>query len=397
MTARSPGFLIGLITVLVAVGPLTVSIYTPSLTDIRIALNATEAQVQLTLTAYLLGFGFAQLAVGPLSDRFGRRPVLFAGLILFIAASILCGFVGSAQELAAMRVVQAFGACTGPVVGRAMVRDLFPGEKARAVFALVGTALAVAPAVAPVIGGQLQAHIGWEANFFALAAIAAGLFMLMLALLQETNLNKDPTATSPRRLAANYRTLAGDRAFLGYSLVVGFIFFGLFAFSANSPFVLRGLLGLSADAFGWLALFLVSAYVLGSLMSRSLTRSHDLKTVLKAGVCVMAVGGLAMVAVTQAGWVTVTSIIGTNMIFNVGMGLALPNAFAGALGPFPRIAGAASALVGFAQMMIGATGTIAVAALEDGTARPLGITIAIAGLAATAVAFCVIPRRTTTA
>lgn len=393
MTTRSPGFLIGLITMLVAVGPLTVSIYVPSLTDIRTALNATEAQVQLTLTAYLLGFGFAQLAVGPLSDRFGRRPVLFAGLILFIGASVLCGFVGSAQELAAMRVLQAFGACTGPVAGRAMVRDLFPAEKARAVFALVGTALAVAPAIAPVIGGQLQAHIGWEANFFALAGIAAALFLLMLALLQETNLQKDPTATSPRRLATNYRTLARDRAFLGYSLVVGFVFFGLFAFAANSPFVLRGLLGLSADAFGWLALFSVSAYVLGSLMSRSLTRSYDLQTVLKAGVCVMAAGGLAMVAVTQAGWVSVPSIVGTNMIFNVGMGLALPNAFAGALGPFPRIAGAASALVGFAQMMIGAAGTIVVAALEDGTARPLGITIAIAGVAAMAAAFGVVPRR----
>lgn len=391
MTPRAPGFLIGLITLLVAVGPLTASIYIPSLTDIRTAFGASESQVQLTITGYLVGFAFAQLIVGPLSDRFGRRPVLFAGLVLFILASIACGFASSAHELAALRVVQAFGACTGPVAGRAMVRDLFPPERARSVFALVGTALAIAPAIAPVLGGQLQAHIGWEANFVALAIIGVGLLIVMITLLEESNRQLDPTATSPRRLVANYRLLLADRAFVGYSLIVGFVFFGLFAYTATSPFVFRDLLGLSADEFGWMALFNVLAYVLGTLLARSLGNRFGLRQVLTAGVTVMAAGGLAMLGLTQAGLVSIYSILGAVMLFNIGMGLALPNAFAGAIGPFPRIAGSASALTGFAQMAIGATGTILMAGIADGSARPMGIGLAIAGAASLAIALAVVP------
>jgi DHA1 family bicyclomycin/chloramphenicol resistance-like MFS transporter len=397
MTTRAPGALIGLITMLVSVGPLTASIYIPSLTDIQAALGATEAQVQLTVTAYLVGFAFAQLAVGPLSDRYGRRPVLFAGLGLFVLASIGCGLAASAQQLAAMRVVQAFGACTGPVAGRAMVRDLFPMERARSVFAVVGTALAIAPAIAPVLGGQLQTHIGWEANFFALAIIGLALALFMAVMLGESNRHKDPTATNPRRLLANYRELMRHRAYVGCGLIVGFVFFGLFSYSAASPFVLRGILGLEADEFGWLALFNVFAYLVGTLAARWLGHSLPLVATLRLGVAIMAAGGLAMLAVTQAGWVSVPSIIATIMTFNIGMGIALPNAFAGAIGPFPRIAGSASALVGFAQMGIGAAGTILVASLEDGTARPMGIVIAIAGLAAAAIAWAVVPRTAGTA
>ena len=394
MTTRSPGALIGLITLLVSVGPLTVSIYIPSLTDIGHALHATESQVQLTVTAYLVGFAFAQLAVGPLSDRYGRRPVLFIGLVVFILASLGCAFAASAQQLAALRVVQAFGACTGPVAGRAMVRDLFPPERARNVFAVLGAALAVAPAIAPVLGGQLQTHIGWEANFFALAFIAIALLLFMTAMLDETNRHKDPTATNPRQLLANYATLMRHRGFVGCSLIVGFIFFGLFTYSAASPFVLRGLLGLDADTFGWLALFNVGAYLIGALAARRLGRWLSLAAALRLGVAVMAAGGLAMLAVTQAGWVSVPSIIATIMLFNIGMGVALPNAFAGALSAFPRIAGSASGLVGFSQMGIGATGTILVASLADGSARPMGIVVAIAGLAAAATAWLVVPRTT---
>jgi DHA1 family bicyclomycin/chloramphenicol resistance-like MFS transporter len=392
MITRAPGVLIGLITMLVSVGPLTASIYIPSLTDIELALNASEAEVQLTVTAYLVGFAFAQLAVGPLSDRYGRRPVLLAGLALFVVASVGCALAASAQQLAAARVVQAFGACTGPVAGRAMVRDLFPPERARHVFAVVGTALAVAPALAPVMGGQLQAHIGWQANFLALAIIAVALLALMMAVLGETNRHKDPAATSPRRFLGNARELGRHRDFTGCSLVVGFVFFGLFSYAATSPFVLRGILGLSADTFGWLAVFNVSAYVVGTLVAARMARWLSLVATLRIGVVVMAAGGLAMLALTQAGWVSVVSVIAAAMLFNIGMGIALPNAFAGAIGPHPKIAGTASALVGFAQMGIGAAGTILVAALEDGTARPMGVALVVSGLAAVLVAWGVVPR-----
>ena len=130
MPARAPGLMIGLITMLVSIGPLTIAIYVPSLTDIRTALHATEAEVQLTVTAYLVGFAFAQLAVGPLSDRFGRRPVLLVGLVIYVATSVACAFSASAGEMTVLRVAQAVGACAGPVVGRAMVRDLFPPDRA---------------------------------------------------------------------------------------------------------------------------------------------------------------------------------------------------------------------------------------------------------------------------
>ena len=195
-------------------------------------------------------------------------------------------------------------------------------------------------------------------------------------------------------MLANYRLLLADRTFVAYSMTIGFIFFGLFAYTANSAFVFRDMLGLAADEFGWLALLNVAAYVLGTLLSRSLSRTRSLGWVLSAGCITMATGGLALLAFTLSGWVNVTSIIGGAMIYLAGAGLALPNGFAGALGPYPRIAGAASALVGFAQMGTGAVGTILVAAIGDGSARPLGIVMACAGLATLACAVTVVRQRT---
>jgi DHA1 family bicyclomycin/chloramphenicol resistance-like MFS transporter len=369
-----------LLTAMVALGPLSTDLYLPSLPTIGAAFGADTATVQLTLSVFLAGFAVSQLIYGPLSDRFGRRPMILGGIVLYFLASLACAYAPSIEVLILARFGQALGACVGPVLGRAAVRDIYGRERAARMLSYMGMVMALAPAVGPILGGIVEVHFGWRANFLALAAFGLTMLVATLVILPETNQWKSRDATRPGRLVANYLGLLRHRSYIGYVLVVACAYSGIFSFISGSSFVLIGLLGLSPDVYGFCFAAIVVGYMLGAFLSGRFTVALGLERMVQLGTTVQVLGGLAGVALYAAGIVTVSSIVGPVVVFMIGTGLAMPNAQAGAIGPFPRMAGSASALLGFFQMGLAALVGIVVGHGSGSSALTMMAAIALVAL-----------------
>ncbi len=324
-----------LLTAVVGLGALSIDMFLPSLPAIAVAFAAPPATVQLTVTLFLMAFAAAQLVYGPLSDRYGRRWVLVGGLGLYATAGLACALAPGIGVLIGARVLQALGGGTGPVVARAVVRDLYDRERAARVFSYMSMAQSLNPMLAPIVGGYLHEAFGWRAIFWVLAALGALFVALMVVGVPETNVRRDPTALHPGQMGRNLAVLLGDRSYLGYVLVNALMFGGQFAFISGSAFVLIGVLGVSPSAFG---------------------------------LC----------------FGTVAAVVAPMYVFAVGLGLTLPNGMTGAIGPFPRMAGLAAAVAGFLQRTGSARYSMAVGHFFDGTARPMATAIALAGVTALA-------------
>jgi DHA1 family bicyclomycin/chloramphenicol resistance-like MFS transporter len=349
-----------MVTTLVALGPLSTDLYLPSLPALAEVFATDAARVQLTLSVYLAGFAVAQLAYGALSDRFGRRPLVLAGLAIYFLASLACVFATSVEQLIAARFVQAVGACAGPVLGRAIIRDAWgPLESARAL-AYVSGAMALAPLVGPALGGLLTVAFGWQSNFVVLA-LYAGLQALAAAFwLGETNRHKDPGATRVAAVLANFRVLLGDRRYLGCLLGLSFSYSALFAFISGSSFVLIGRFALSPAAFGLCFSSAVAGYIAGTQLASQLVRRLGSDRLMVAGGWLGALAGAAMLVLELAGVHTLAAILAPMFLVAASVGLVMPMAGARALAPYPQMAGAASALMGFSQMAIAAAVGVAV-------------------------------------
>ena len=380
-----------LLTALVAFGPLSTDTYLPALPGLVHAFNTDVGHVQLTLSIFLSGFAVAQLFVGPLSDRFGRRPVLITGLVLYIIATAVCAFSTTIGELIVARLFQAIGACAGAVIGRAVVRDIYGVDSAK-ILAYMGTAMATAPMVAPILGGYLLVWYGWQSIFAVLFVFGVSLLVLVVRLLQETNVHKNPDAVNLSHMVANYRQLLGQRLFIGYVLTNTFIFSGLFCFISGSSCVLIDFLGVAPDNFGLFFGIVVLGYIIGTLTAGRLTRKLGVDRLILVGCCVSLVSGVVMFGLASSGIVSIGAVIAPMFCFMIGVGLVMPNAMAGAIGPFSRMAGAASALVGFMQMGTAALVSIGVAQLHDGTQVPMVSAIALMGLLGT-ISYLVLIRK----
>jgi len=371
-----------LLTALVMVGQMSTSMYLPSLPSLAGDLGADPGSVKLTMTVFLVAFGVAQLVFGPVSDRFGRRPALFLGLGLYVAGTGICALAPTVGWLIVGRFVQGFGACAGPAVARAVVRDRFDRSEAARILAAIGMAMAVGPAVGPMIGGLLQTLFGWRANFLALAAFGLAVWAAAAWALRESLLSGDPDAIKPVQLLRNYALLLRNRVYLGNMLATAFLFGGLFSYATGIPFVLIDLLGMSPSAFGGVFIFTVAGSLAGSTIASRAAGRVPVERMVAIGGSVALLGGTAMLTTTLTGFVNPATIVGSMMIVMIGFGITTPNALAGAMAPFPAIAGTASALLGFAQMAVAAAGSVGVAALFDGTARPMAAVIFAMGAGA---------------
>lgn len=380
------------LTALVALGPISTDMYLPSLPALRRAFASDVAMVQLTLSVFIAGFGVAQLIYGPLSDRFGRRPVLLAGVALFLLASVACALAQSVPQLVLARLFQAVGACAGPVLGRAVVRDLYGRERAARALAYIGTAMGLVPAAAPILGGYLALWFGWRATFVFLAGYGVVVLALVWLVLRETNEWREPEALRPRRLLGNYRRLLGDGRYIGYVLTVAFSYATLFAFLSGGAFVLIDFLGVRPERFGLFFAVIVSGYMAGTLFAGRLTLRLGLDRMIAWASLAGSVICLAMAALAWSGVDSVAAVIAPMTLYMAAMGIILPNGLAGAVGPYPRMAGAASAMLGFVQMAMASLAGVAVGLFDDGTQRAMITTMAVTAFAAFA-AFHLMVRR----
>lgn len=371
-----------LLTAVVAFGPVSTDLYLPSLPAMTRHFQVDVSMAQLTLSVFVAGFAACQLLYGPLSDRFGRRPVLLGGIATYLAASIFCVFAPSIEALIVGRFLQALGACAGPVLGRAVVRDVYPREMAARTLSYMASAMALMPAVAPIVGGVVFSLFGWRANFVVLVLFGLVLMLGVLLMLDETNRQRDRYALRPGRVLGNYGRLLRDRRFIANVLVVAFAFAGLFCFISGSSFVLIDVLRVDPAHFGFAFACVVVGYMSGTFASGRLGPRLGPDRMMRAGVLLGVVAAMVLAGLAWAGVQTVPAVIAPTSLFFLSVGLVLPNGTAAAIGPFATMAGSASAMLGFIQMSAGAVSGWVVGRLHDGTTLPMTATMLAASVLA---------------
>jgi DHA1 family bicyclomycin/chloramphenicol resistance-like MFS transporter len=382
MPARADLPRLALLTILVAFAALSVDIAIPVVNTFAAAFNTTSAAAQLTLSVFVMAFALTHLIAGPLSDRFGRRPVLIGGVALYTVASIVCVFAQSIDELIAARFLQGIGCCAGPVVGRAIVRDVYGGERAAKVLAYMATVMGFVPGVAPIVGGLLVEAFGWRAIFVALLCFGAVAFLGCLFVLDETNKWRDPAAVRPRRLAGNYLSFLINRAFLAYLCANAFTYAAMLSFHSLSAFVLIEQFGVRTGNYGFWFLGIVVGFVLGTFTTGKLHGRVGANTLITFGLT-LEVAAAVLLAIL--GWARIDApfaIIGPMTLFMYGAGFVFPNAAAGAIAPYQTKAGAASALLGFMQFTAGAVISTIVTRFHTGTQVTLVTGVLICALIA---------------
>ncbi len=353
-----------LLVALMVTSQLAITIFLPSMPSMAEDLGTSQALIQMTVSAYLGAFAIAQLVIGPLSDAIGRRRPLLAGILLFTLASIACALAPDIETLITARIVQAIGGCTCLALGRAIVRDTTDGPAATRAMAYLGMALALAPIVAPLIGGQLQVLFGWEANFLFIAGAGWLTLAATYLTLQETLPRVARRPAQAGALARSYVRLLGMVHFMGYCLSSASMGGAFQAFIAGSPIALIVVMGLSPEEYGWFILEVPFGYVVGNFISSRLSQRNPRERMILTGALVASTATCSAMVLSLTGMDTPVTLIVPMFFYAVGSGFLIPNALSGALTSVePSSAGAAAAVSGFLQMGAGFLATVAIAAL----------------------------------
>jgi DHA1 family bicyclomycin/chloramphenicol resistance-like MFS transporter len=379
----SPGsvWLTVLLGLLLALTPLGTDAYLPALPAIAEAFGAPVSSVQLTITTFFLGIAGGQLAWGPLSDRYGRKPVLVAGLALYLAATLACSGAESVGAIVFWRFVQGLGMSSGPVIARTIVRDLYNHEQAAGMLARMMIVFSIVPMAAPLLGAQLLAWWGWRAPFGLLAFMAVALLAGVAAGLRETA-PAQRSPMSPARILAIFRETLRERRFTAPYLLMLFSQVGIFAFVTNSAFVLVKALGLSPREYSVLFAVVMIGQISGAWFTSRMVMRLGIGGMLRFGTRVGCGAGLLTAALAWAGVTHWLAIALPCMAYMFSASCVMPNATASALSPFKSNAGTVSSLMGATSFVLGALVSVVLGALFDGTARPMATAFALAGCAA---------------
>lgn len=372
-----------------AFAPMSVDLYLPAFPALERALAADASSIQWTLASFFIGFAVGQVLYGPITDRYGRKPPLYAGLAIYVAASIGCAVAPSATALIVLRLIQALGACAAAVTARAMVRDLFEPREAARVFSTLMLVMGVAPILAPLAGSYILLAAGWQAIFVALAAFGLACLAAAAWLLPETHAGNPAHSLRLAPVLHDYARIAATPVFrhnvAASSLSIG----GMFAYITASPFVFIQFHGLSAQAYGWLFGANALGLILASQLNRKLLQRASPRRIVVGAMAVQALAGLALLAAAWSGAGGVRSLAVLLFLYIACLGVILPNTAAAALAPFSRQAGSASALLGTLQFGVAGLISAIVGAVHAQSAIPMAAAIALCGMAALAIA----PRR----
>jgi DHA1 family bicyclomycin/chloramphenicol resistance-like MFS transporter len=368
---------IAVICAFAAMGPLATNIFLPSLPAMAASLHVSSAAVTSAITVYLAILALGQLIVGPLSDRFGRRPLILIGLCLFLTGTIGCAFARDLSELLIGRSIQASGGCAAFVLSRAIARDLFDGRMLAKVMTAITIATAAAPGFSPLLGGALDHFLGWRSEFIFVAVFAVCAVTAYASFVGET-IRSTRTSMNPLTIARSYLALIRDIRFVVPARTAGLLMVGLFAIFSSAPRVLVESLGFSPITLGLLFAGIVFVVFAAGIMAARLSARLGLYRATVVGLGMTVIGSTALLlAVLTAKDSSLPFLVAT-AVFLSGLGIASPLSSAAALSPFGNKAGVAAALLGFAQMAGGAFGALLAAAISSDPALGLGIVAPLA-------------------
>src|SRR5690606_12225033 len=371
MTKKENFVLILILGALCTISPFSIDMYLPGFPAIAENLGTTIYNVQLSLTAYLVGIAIGQLFYGPLLDKYGRKKPLYVGLVIYILTSIACAYTYSVDHLIVMRFLQAIGGCVGMVAAQALVRDLFPSSQTAQVLSLLTLVIAVSPMVAPTLGGYVTAHFRWKMGFWILAGIT---FLILIGIRWYLPAGAHPDNTislRPRKVVYNYLTVLKNRQFLVYMTVGGIAGAAPFAYIAGSADVFINRYGVSETEYGWIFALLATAMIGSTQMNHLLLKRFSSEQIIRVSLLYQSVVGMAMVIGVWMQWLNVYSLIFLMFIFLTGHGLNSPNTAALSLEPFSKNAGSASAMMGSVRMAMGGLASAMVSIFHTGTALPM--------------------------
>lgn len=368
-----------------AFAPMSIDMYLPAFPTIRTEFGSTASEVQLSLSAFMLAFGFGQIVYGPLGDHFGRRPVLIGGVILYIIVSLLCFVAHTPGQLIVLRFIQGLAACAPPVMARTMVRDLAERDQAAQVMSIMMTFTSMAPMLAPMIGSQVMAIFGWRGIFGTLAFFGVVSLAMALLAVKET---LRPELRGPLAffgILTRFGELLASGTFMGYALTTGFLFGAMFSFISLSSFVLIDIYGFQPTGYAIAFGSTVVTMTIGASINSRLTRRVGAEVMLRRATWGPGIAGVALIicgfieAETETlGWFPFVA-LSTAMV--CGMSFIAPNSTACALQRYPHMAGTASSLLGVIQFGCGSTFGAIAGALLAHTVLPMALFMGFGGIA----------------
>lgn len=377
--ALSTGFWLMLLTALIALPRVTLDMHLPALPAMADYFHTSDSQLQLTLTLYALGSAISLLVSGPLTDRIGRRPVLLVGLFLYVLATAACALADNLAVLIIARLFQALGGCCTTVIGRVMVRDYFDRDEQARLLGLISMAMAISPMAAPVLGSLMLPFINWRGLFVLLGGIGAVLCVVVYRRLPETR-PPEVAAAPPQGLLRLYGQLLRDRYFLRYALAIGCVYSTYFPFISESSALLQRGFHLSATAYALVFAATISGYMLGANLFRRLVRRFDPDRLIAVGIGLNLLGSVTLALATTALPGEWLAIVLPMVLIMVSVGMTIPACQLSVLQPYGAIAGTASGLFFFTQMLLTAVSSWATGLMSDGTSAPLVIMTSVASV-----------------
>ena len=380
MTVKpSIGLVVCVLVLASSVSIMSTDMYTPSLPDLTQWFNTTATRVQLTISLNMLAFGLAQLIHGPLSDRYGRKPVLLISSVFVVFLSLACALAQTIDQLIAARILLGLAAAAEAVIGLAIIKDLYNEKEQVKAMALLGMVIAIAPAVAPILGGYLHVAFGWQSNFYVISAMAF-LSMLIVAWVLPESAIPDPNALKPLHLFKSYGGLLKNSDFMTHCIILGVALGLIFVFVTGAPFVLIDMLGVAADEYGFYQAAIVVAFFFGSMLASRLADSWDAMSLLRMGVALILAGALVLSTVILVDATTALLLTGAYMIITFGMGPLFAVAPSRALRSIDGQAGTASALLSGIEQTMAGLAAVMISVLHDGTARPMAFVTVFLGV-----------------